>query len=65
MLFKNKETHPSYGMLQFIRTAGGKTSLFGSSIEHNDTIKMYLRHGDVTRDLNNDWFFGGRTYISK
>lgn len=59
MSFKNRETHPSYGMLQFSRTTGGKTSLFGSSIEHKDTIKMYLRHGDVTRDLNNDWFFGG------
>lgn len=59
MSFKNRETHPSYGMLQFSRTTGGKTSLFGSSIKHRDTIKMYLRHGDVTRDLNNDWFFGG------
>lgn len=63
MLFKNKETHPSYGMLQFSRTTGGKTSLFGSSIKHKDTIKMCLRHGDVARDLNNDWFFGGDVIV--
>ena len=43
MLFKNKETHPSYGMLQFSRTTGGKTSLFGSSIKHKDTIRLKVK----------------------
>lgn len=51
-----KETHESYGMLQFLRTNGGNTSLFGSSIQHNHTIRMRLKHGEVQRGLNTDWY---------
>ena len=54
----NKEKHPSYGMLQFCRTTGGTAALFGSSIQHRDTIKMYLREGSVERLLNADYYSG-------
>lgn len=54
-------THPSYGMLGFSRTTGGKTNLFGSSIQHRDTIVMELRHGEITRGLNTNWYYGGKT----
>lgn len=53
-----KTTHPAYGMLSFSRRSGSKTPLFGSSIEHRDTIAMTLTHGDVTRGLNTDWYHG-------
>lgn len=58
-LFGNKDKHDSYGMLQFSRTSGGSKSLFGSSIQHRDTITMYLREGEVSRELNRDFYFGG------
>lgn len=55
-------SHPAYGMLSFSRRTGSaKQALFGSSIEHRDTIAMTLKHGDVTRGLNNDWYFGTET----
>ena len=57
-MFKNKEKHPSYGMLSFNRTSGGITSLFGSSIKHKDTIRMRLLEGEVDRHLNSDYYFG-------
>lgn len=50
--------HPSFGMLSFNRTHGGHSNLFGSSIQHNDTIHMVLREGVVTRGLNDDWYVG-------
>ena len=50
--------HPSFGMLSFRRTHGGHSNLFGSSIQHNDTIHMVLREGKVTRGLNEDWYVG-------
>lgn len=56
--FGEKTTHPAYGMLSFSRRTGGKTPLFGSSIEHRDTIAMTLTHGDITRGLNTDWYHG-------
>lgn len=62
-MFENKEKHPSYGMLQFSRTSGGATSLFGSSIQHRDTIRMKLREGKVQRGLNTDWYFGDKEII--
>ncbi len=57
-MLENKEKHPSYGMLQFSRTSGGASALFGSSIRHRDTIRLYLREGTVSRELNRDWYFG-------
>ena len=55
----NKQTHPSYGMLQFCRTMNAsEKALFGSSIVHKDTIRMYLREGSVERHLNSDFFMG-------
>lgn len=52
----NKETHESYGMLQFCRSTGGCSPLFGTSVKHGDKIRMYLRHGAIERSLNNDWY---------
>lgn len=51
--------HPSFGMLSFSRAHGGHSNLFGSSIQHRDTIHMVLKEGTVSRDLNEDWYFGG------
>lgn len=50
--------HPSFGMLSFNRTHGGHSNLFGSSIQHNDTIHMILREGVVTRGLSDDRYIG-------
>lgn len=56
--FGTKTSHPSYGTLAFGRRTGGATPLFGSSIEHRDTIAMTLYHANITRDLHNDYIFG-------
>lgn len=56
-----REQHPSYGMLQFSRTSGGSTNLFGSSIKHRDTIRMRLYEGSVERMLNSDFYMGTNT----
>lgn len=63
-MFENKEKHPSYGMLSFNRTSGGATPLFGSSIQHRDTIKMRLMEGEVDRHLNTDWYFGHKEIVA-
>lgn len=52
--------HPSYGTLRFDRATGGKTTLFGSSIEHRDTIIMNLYHADIERSLHSDWIYGNK-----
>ena len=52
--------HPSYGMLSFHRVHGAATPLFGSSIQHRDTIRLTLKEGEVKRSLNTDWYFGGK-----
>lgn len=56
-MFENKQKHESYGMLQFCRSSGGASPLFGTSVHHGDRIRMYLRHGAVDRQLNNDFYF--------
>lgn len=61
--FGTKISHPSYGTLLFNRAYGGKTPLFGSSIEHSNTITMELRHANITRSLNEDNIFGSEPII--
>ena len=48
--------HPSYGLLSFSRISGGTTNLFGSSIQHKNTIKLCISECDVKRDLSTDWY---------
>lgn len=57
-MFENIEKHPCYGMLGFHRRNGNASPLFGSSIQHKDTIVMTLKHGESCRHLNNDHYFG-------
>lgn len=58
--FGTKTSHPSYGTLAFSRRTGGATPLFGSSIEHRDTIAMTLYHADITRGLHSDSIYGDK-----
>ena len=54
------KNHPSYGMLSFSKVHGSNIPLFGSSILHNDIIRLTLREGEVDRNLNRDWYHGRR-----
>lgn len=56
--FGARTSHPSYGTLSFHRRSGGATPLFGSSIEHRDTIAMTLYHASITRGLHEDHIYG-------
>lgn len=58
--FGVRTTHPSYGTLLFSRRTGEKESLFGSSIQHRDTICMTLHHASIERGLNRDWIHGDK-----
>lgn len=63
-MFEGKEKHESYGMLQFSRmTSSHGRPLFGSSIQHKDTIIMTLKEGEVLRHLNNDYYFGSKEIV--
>lgn len=57
-MFENIEKHPCYGMLGFHRRNGNVSPLFGSSIQHKETIVMTLKRGGLSRHLNNDHYFG-------
>lgn len=52
-----REKHPSYAMIQFSRISGGRgDTLFGSSIEHHNTIALRIYPATVERNLNSDWY---------
>lgn len=61
--FGIKTSHPSYGTIVFNRSYGGRTSLFGSSIEHSNVITMEVRHADITRGLHSDSIFGNKRIL--
>lgn len=47
-----KKQHPSYGMIQLSRSSigGTGTALFGSSIMHNDVIRLTISNGFMERE---------------
>lgn len=61
--FGTRTSHPSYGTLSFGRRTGGSKSLFGSSIEHRDTISMKVYHADITRGLHEDKIYGNKAIV--
>ena len=63
MPFEEKETHPSYGMIEIGRFSGGHGTFFGSSIKHNGGISLSIKRGSIERSLNRDWFYGNEELI--
>jgi len=49
--------HPTFGIISICRTHGGRTPLFGSSIIHNNTIRLTISHAELNRSLNTDRIF--------
>lgn len=49
-----KKQHPSYGMIRFARSSigGSGTALFGSSIMHNNVIRLSISKGMMEREGN-------------
>ena len=49
-----KKQHPSYGMIRFARSSigGSGTALFGSSIMHNNVIRLSISKGMLERVLS-------------
>lgn len=60
-----KERHESYGMLQISRVSHGRgTTLYGSSIQHQETIQLRILPGNKESDNGHDWYFTeGREHI--
>lgn len=50
--------HPAFGMVSFGRVTGGDNVLFGSSIKHNDRIRLTIKHGEQDRTLHEDRYYG-------
>lgn len=54
-----KKQHPGYGMLQLSRSSigGNGTALFGSSIMHNDVIRLTISNGFMEREDSQDRYY--------
>jgi hypothetical protein len=55
--------HPSYGMIEIGRWQGGGQVLFGSSIEHHNTIHITILEGAYRRDLSHDWYYSRKPIV--
>jgi len=61
---KTYERHESYGLMTIRRTISNKAiDLFGSSIKHNNTIKITIRNAEKERHLNRNFYFGRKQLI--
>lgn len=55
--------HPAFGMVSFGRITGGDNVLFGSSIKHNDRIRLTIKHGEQYRILHEDRYYGRKRIV--
>lgn len=64
-LLGKPETHESYALVSFSRTScnGEGATLFGSSIKHNNTIRLRICKAELRRNLNSDNYYGGERLI--
>jgi len=61
---ESKSTHESYAQLSFSRNQRSSgVHLYGSSIEHINTITMRICRSELQRDLSREWYFGGEQLI--
>lgn len=51
------DKHPSYGLLQISRVSGGPRQLFGSSIDHGQSIELRIARAESRRDLAHTWYY--------
>lgn len=49
--------HPSYGTISFNHAQGGKSALFGSSIQHNNVVILTISHAEKHRTNATDYIF--------
>ncbi len=56
-------THESFGMLDIGRYSGGKSSMFGSAIEHSGGISIKIKRADWDRSFSHDHFYGRENLI--
>lgn len=61
--FGEATKHPSYATMLFNRSTGGKTALFGSSIEHHDTISLEIYHAELNREFHSDRYYGDKLML--
>lgn len=62
MLEKEKE-HESYGMIGVYHSTGGERALFGSSLTHNNTVRVVIKAGKIFRVSHEDMYMGKNTLI--
>lgn len=55
--------HSAFGMVSFGRVTGGDNVLFGSSIKHNDRIRLTIKHGEQDRTLHEDRYYGRKRIV--
>lgn len=61
---ENKETHESYGMIGVSRRqCSPAQNLFGSSVKHQSTVAITIKHCEKHRDLSRDWYFAHGTIV--
>ena len=58
MLDDEKQKDKSYGMIGIAHFQGGEPEFFGSDAKWNGGIQLTIKHGEVSRELGRDWYFG-------
>ena len=62
-LKRERYDHPAYGVIRYSVSQGGDRSLFGSDIQHRQTLHFEICRAHLDRDLSSDWIHGSETIV--
>lgn len=58
-----KQQHPSFGKITVSRVHGSARRLFGTRVQHHETIRITVQGATLSRDLSRDWILSNGTII--
>lgn len=57
-------THPAFGEISVMKSAGAGMELFGSSLNHKSVVTVRVSTAHLDRHLNRDWIFSNDQILS-
>ena len=58
-----EHSHPSFGMINVVRSQGGKKRMFGTETECHSTIRISIGEATVTQKLGRNWYYCNNSLV--
>ena len=54
--YGERYSHPAFGVITMTHPVGGRTTLFGSDVQHPGTVSIQIKTAELCRSSSRDWY---------